>query len=414
MIKTLASFILFLTLCLGTVSPVAADITDYFQERQLFNHVWQIVQRAYVDPTFNNHEWGKVRKEFSNRKFESREQTYSYIKEMLALLEDPFTRFLKPDEFRSMQTSTNGSLSGVGLQIAIDPDRQVLVVISPVEGSPAYQKGIRPLDRILAIDGVPTKDLTLDECADRMRGAVGTEVTILVERDGEAPFEVKITRSVIAVNPVVAKLNREKNHNVGYIRLSQFNANAAKDMATALTKLEEQGAEAYVLDLRGNPGGLLDVAINLTKLWIDRGVVVYTVDRQGIEESFTVGENNHALTQDPLVVLVDKGSASASEILAAALHDNDRAKLLGSQTYGKGSVQSLFELEDGSGLAVTIAHYETPSHTNINKIGIKPDIEVKALKPLKREEIATPKDEQYDRAVQILTQQLDGDSPVAM
>jgi len=407
MIKTLASFILLFTVWLGTVSPVAADLTDYLQERQLFNHVWQIVQRAYVDPTFNNHDWGKVRREFANRKFASREETYKAIKEMLAMLGDPFTRFLPPAEYRTMQTSTNGSLTGVGLQIAIDPDREVLVVISPIEGSPADQKGLRPLDRILAIDGVPTKNLTLDECADRMRGPAGTDVTILVERDGEPPFPVTITRSVIAVNPVVAKLDVINNHRIGYLRLSQFNAHAAKDMETALNKLEAQGADAYVLDLRGNPGGLLDVAINLAKLWLDRGVVVYTVDRQGIEESFTVGEGNHALTQDPLIVLVDKGSASASEILAAALHDNDRAKLLGTQTYGKGSVQSLFELEDGSGLAVTIAHYETPSHVNINKIGITPDIEVKPSHPLKREEVATTKDEQYDRAVAILTEQLE-------
>ncbi len=406
MVKTLASLILCFTFWWGLVSPAGAELTDYFQERQLFNHVWQIVHRSYVDPTFNHHDWGKIRKEFSNRKFESREQTYAAIKEMLAVLQDPYTRFLPPDEYRSMQTSTNGSLSGVGLQIAIDPERQVVVVIAPVEGSPADRKGLRPLDRILAIDGVPTKNLTLDECADRMRGAVGTDVTILVERDGEPPFPVTITRSIIAVNPVTTKLSTVNGHKIGYLRLSQFNANAAKDMENALAKLEEQGADAYILDLRGNPGGLLDIAIKISRLWLDEGVVVYTVDRQGIEESFTIGENNHALTKDPLIVLVDQGSASASEILAAALHDNGRAKLLGSQTYGKGSVQSVFELEDGSGLAVTIARYETPTHTNINKIGIKPDIEVKPTHPLKRDEVATAKDEQYDRAVEILTQSL--------
>jgi C-terminal processing peptidase-2. Serine peptidase. MEROPS family S41A len=222
MIKTLASFILLFTVWLGTVSPVAADLTDYLQERQLFNHVWQIVQRAYVDPTFNNHDWGKVRREFANRKFASREETYKAIKEMLAMLGDPFTRFLPPAEYRTMQTSTNGSLTGVGLQIAIDPDREVLVVISPIEGSPADQKGLRPLDRILAIDGVPTKNLTLDECADRMRGPAGTDVTILVERDGEPPFSVTITRSVIAVNPVVAKLDVINNHRIGYLRLESI------------------------------------------------------------------------------------------------------------------------------------------------------------------------------------------------
>ncbi len=410
MVKTLASFVLLFLFWLGIGSPAAADVTDYFQERELFNHAWQIVQRTYVDPTFNHHDWGKVRKEFSNRKFESREQTYKAIKEMLAVLDDPYTRFLKPDEFRTMRTSTNGSLSGVGLQIGVDPDRQSVVVISPVEGSPADQKGLRPLDRILAIDGVSTQGLSLDECADRMRGEIGTDVTLLIEREGETPFTVTITRSLISVNPVVAKLDTVADHKVGYLRLSQFNANAAHDMAAALTNLEAQGADAYVLDLRGNPGGLLDIAVQVTKLWLDRGVIIYTVDRQGIEESFTVGEDNHALTHDPLIVLVDQGSASASEILAAALHDNARAKLLGSRTYGKGLVQSIFELEDGSAIAVTIARYQTPSHLNINKIGLKPDIEVKPSHPLQRTEVATAKDEQYDRAVKLLMAQLDSPS----
>ncbi|MCS6960634.1 MAG: S41 family peptidase [Pseudanabaenaceae cyanobacterium SKYGB_i_bin29] len=403
MIQQLTSFVLSLLLWWSVTNPALADITDYFQERQLFNHVWQMVQHAYVDPTFNHHDWGKVRKEFANRKLESREQTYAAIRDMLALLGDPFTRLLPPEEFRSMQTSTNGSLSGVGLHIATDPDRQALIVISPVEGSPADRAGIRPLDRILAIDGVPTKDLTLDECADRMRGPVGTDVTILVERDGEAPFSVTITRSLISVNPVVSKLDRVNGKQIGYLRLTQFNANAPKDMARAIENLEAQGAEGYVLDLRGNPGGLLEVAISVARLWLDEGVVVYTTDRQGIEEVFTVGENNQAMTHDPLVVLVDKGSASASEVLAGALHDNQRAKLVGEQTYGKGSIQSLFELEDGAGLAVTIAHYETPSHKNINKVGLEPDIVVKPSHPLRREELATPQDEQYARAVALLT-----------
>lgn len=403
MIRRITSFVLCLLLWWSGTTPALADVTDYFQERQLFNHVWQMVQHAYVDPTFNHHDWGKVRKEFANRKLESREQTYAAIKEMLALLGDPFTRLLPPEEFRSMQTSTNGSLSGVGLHIATDPDRQTLVVISPVEGSPADKAGIRPLDRILAIDGVPTKDLTLDECADRMRGPAGTDVTILVEREGEPPFSLTLTRAIISVNPVISKLDKSSGKNIGYLRLTQFNANAPRDMAKAIENLEAQGAEGYILDLRGNPGGLLDVAINVAGLWLDEGVVVYTIDRQGIEEAYTVGENNQALTHDPLVVLVDKGSASASEVLAGALHDNQRAKLVGEKTYGKGSIQSLFELEDGAGLAVTIAHYETPSHKNINKVGLEPDIPVKLSHPLQREELATPKDEQYVQALALLT-----------
>ena len=320
---------------------------------------------------------------------------------MLASLDEPFTRFLRPEQYRSLQVNTSGELMGVGLQIALEPKTGQLEVVAPIAGSPADKAGIQPHDRILQIDGIPTADLTLDDAAAKMRGAVGTKVSLVVEREGQAQREIELKRDRIAVNPVVAQLQTSsKEVPIGYIRLTQFNANAVAEVAHAIASLEKQGADAYILDLRNNPGGLLQAGIEIARLWLDQGAVVYTVNRQGIQGSFEAF--GPALTHDPLVVLVNQGTASASEILAGALQDNGRAKILGETTFGKGLIQSLFELSDGSGMAVTVAKYETPKHRDIHKLGIKPDIVV-SLDSITRDRIATKADKQYEAAVDLLT-----------
>ena len=224
---------------------------------------------------------------------------------------------------------------------------------------------------------------------------------MVIERDGESEREVRLMRDRIELNPVIAQLNSSpQGKSIGYLRLTQFNANAPMELAHALSSLEKKGADAYILDLRNNPGGLLQAGIEIARLWLDSGTIVYTVNRQGIQGSFeAVGS---AITQDPLVILVNQGTASASEILAGALQDNGRAQLVGETTFGKGLIQSLFELSDGSGLAVTIAKYETPSHRDINKLGIKPD-QVIPSQLLTREQVATEADTQYQTALEILT-----------
>jgi carboxyl-terminal processing protease len=382
-----------------------AAVTDYLQEQKFLTNVWQIVNRSYVDADFNHQNWYKVRRQFINRKFNSREDTYAAIREMLATLDDPFTRFLEPDKFRSMQTSTSGELTGVGLQIVVaEPDNKVMV-IAPIEGSPADAAGVRSRDRIVGIDNIPTKDLTLDECATRMRGAIGSTVKLSLERpiaDGKdfEKLDLVIKRDRIAVTPIIAKLNQEENHKVGYIRLNQFNGNAATDMEKTINQFKSQGADRYVLDLRGNPGGLFDAGLQIARMWIPEGTVVYTVDRHGVQESFDA--KGAAITADPLVVLTDGGSASASEILAGALQENDRAQLVGTTTFGKGLIQSLYELEDGAGLAVTIAKYETPKHHNIHKRGIIPDVEIALTRPITRKQLGTEEDPQYIAALSVL------------
>lgn len=394
-------------LVIATVFGHAAPSIALTEEQRLVAEVWRLVDRAYVDDTFNHQNWWLVRQKALKQPLNTKEQAYDAIQQMLASLDDPFTRLLKPEQYRSLQTNTSGELTGVGLQIALDTDTGELKVIAPIVGSPAEQAGIHPADTILKIDGMSTSGLSLDEAAERMRGPIGSRVVLTIRRDGQELADLSVQRDRIELNPVYADLRLQavpnsanKQQKIGYIRLSQFNANAAAEVAHAIQRLEQQGAEAYVLDLRSNPGGLLQSGIEVARYWLDTGTIVYTVNRQGIEGSFEAA--GQALTHDPLVVLVNQGTASASEILAGALKDSGRAIIVGERTFGKGLIQSLFDLSDGSGLAVTVAKYETPNHIDINKQGIQPDVTV-PLDPIAMAQLGTPADRQYETAIEFLT-----------
>ncbi|ASC69830.1 peptidase S41 [Halomicronema hongdechloris C2206] len=371
------------------------------EPQQLVAEAWRIVNRVYLDDTFNQQNWWFVRQRWLKRPLPDQDAAYAAVKEMLSSLEDPYTRLLQPEQYQSLQTTTSGELMGVGLQITKDEDGQTLRVIAPIEGSPAASAGIQPKDRVLAIDGASTATLTLDEAAGRMRGPVGTSVTLTVQRNHEEPMELTLNRDRITLNPVYADLRTGANgKRIGYLRLSQFNANATSELAAAIDRLEQQQAEAYVLDLRNNPGGLLQAGIEVARLWLDEGTIVYTVTRQGVFDSYEA--NGTAHTQDPLVVLVNQGTASASEILAGALQDNGRARLVGDVTFGKGLIQSLFDLPGEAGLAVTVAKYETPNHHDIHRLGITPDKVVEAV-PTPRTQFGSDQDQQYQAAVEMLT-----------
>ena len=380
-------------------APVAQAFTE---EQKLLLQSWRIVNQSYLDETFNHQNWWLLRQKFVKKPLHDREETYQAIEEMLAGLDDPFTRLLRPEQYRSLQVNTSGELSGVGLQINVDPKTRSIEVISPLAGSPAEAAGIEPRDLIVEIDGIDTKTLTLDEAASKMRGATGTQVNLRIQpHDTDQIKTVSLVRDRIALNPVYTALNTYDDKRIGYVRLNQFSANAAKEIAHGVSKLEKQGAEGYILDLRNNPGGLLQAGVEIARMWLDNGTIVYTVNRQGSLGSF---ESNHEiLTQDPLIILVNQGTASASEILAGALQDNGRALLVGEKTFGKGLIQSLFELPDGAGLAVTVAKYETPSHKDINKLGIQPDITV-TQEPINFAQIGTEADLQYQEAVKLLTE----------
>ncbi|MBD2137906.1 PDZ domain-containing protein [Anabaena sp. FACHB-1237] len=392
--------LLIFSLMAGFSIPTASALTS---EQKLVYEVWRIVNRSYLDGTFNHQDWVSIRQK-ALKNLSNKETAYLAITEMLKSLNDPFTRFLEPEKYRSLQVNTSGELTGIGLQILLNPESGNLEVITPIANSPAEKAGLLPHDRILEIEGVSTKNLTLDEAAYKMRGQIGTVVTLLIARDGlenqEIIKEVTLVRDKIELNPVISELRLSPEGSLlGYLRLSQFNANATSEIAHAISKLEQQGATEYILDLRNNPGGLLQAGVEIAKLWLNSGTVVYTVNRQGIQGSYEA--YGPALTNDPLIILVNQGTASASEILAGALQDNHRALLVGETTFGKGLIQSLFELSDGSGLAVTIAKYETPNHRDINKLGIKPD-QLVSQPSITREQIGTDTDIQYQAAIKIL------------
>ena len=404
MVKRVFWVSVLLILQLVTLCWLPSPAYAFTQEQKLFNEAWGIVSQAYLDDGFNSQNWWLVRQKALKKPLQSRENTYAAIEQMLASLDDPFTRLLKPNQYRSLQTSTAGELTGVGLQIGLNPETKQLEVIAPIQGSPAEQAGIQPHDAILEIDGFSTTAMALDEAAERMRGPLGTSVRIRIahqtQQSSGQSLDLQVKRDRIALNPVQAELRPQSGGPaIGYIRLSQFNANAVASMTKAIKRLEEQGANGYVLDLRSNPGGLLQAGIEIANLWLDHGTVVYTVNRYGVLGDFTA--DGQALTHDPLVVLVNQGTASASEILAGALQDNQRAKLIGERTFGKGLIQSLFNLSDGSGLAVTIAKYETPNHHDINKTGIIPDHVVSANIE-SRQQVGTDTDPQYQAAVKLL------------
>jgi carboxyl-terminal processing protease len=327
---------------------------------------------------------------------------------MLGTLDDPYTRFLDPREFKEMQIDTSGELSGVGIQLSVDKETKELVVISPIEGSPASRAGVQPKDVIVSIDGKSTKGMSTEDAVKLIRGKAGTTVNLVLRRKGQN-IDTPLTRELIEIHAVSHQVNiAPDGTKIGYIRLKQFSATATKDMRAAVRDLEAKGVQGYVLDLRSNPGGLLISSVEIARQWLDEGIIVSTRTRDGIQD--VKRANGRALTQAPLVVLVNEGSASASEILSGALQDNKRAVLVGQKTFGKGLVQSVRGLSDGSGMTVTIAKYLTPSGRDIHKHGINPDVPVKLTEQdaqkLKLEDLGTRKDPQYKVAETTLVKKL--------
>ncbi len=379
--------------------------------KETVDEVWQIINHQYVDTSFNNTDWLKVRQEFvKDASYNSQEDAYEAIRQMLGRLEDPYTRFMNPEEFQNMRIDTSGELTGVGIQIAKDEETDRLIVISPIEDTPAFEAGILAQDIIVKIDGADTKGMDVNDAVKLIRGERGSQVTLTNERDGEER-DYSIIRERIEIQTVRAHIRDTSIGKVGYIRLTTFNEHAAKDMQKAIESQEKEGVVGYVLDLRSNPGGLLYSSINIARMWLNEGTIVSTVNRKGISDREAA--KNKALTDKPLVVLVNEGSASASEILSGALQDNNRATLLGTQTFGKGLVQSVRPLGDGSGLAVTIAKYLTPSGRDINKEGIPPDVvvelsdeQLEELYSGDRSDLGTAADPQFAQAIDVLAENI--------
>ena len=362
---------------------------------ELYDDVWKIVNQKYYDPTNNSQDWNKWRYKYDH-KLKTKEDAYVAIETMLSSLDDPYTRFLDPKEFSEETQSIKGSLKGIGTQIGLRDGE--LVIIAPLEDSPAERAGLLADDKILEINGESTKGISIDVAADKIRGEKGTTVSLLIQRKGVPNKVYNVVRDEIEIKSVSCKPPFETTqipNDIQYIRLSSFiSQNAASEIQSILTNSSDM--KGFIIDLRSNPGGLLTNAITISDMFLKGGDIVSTVDRDGYQE--TQKASPSLLTTKPLVVLLNKGSASASEILSGALKDNKRAVIVGEQSFGKGLVQEINRLPDKAGMNITIQRYLTPSGTDIHKKGITPDVVVE----LTKEDIDAKRDAQLIKAIEVL------------
>jgi carboxyl-terminal processing protease len=383
--------------------------------KTIVDEAWQLVNQSFVDGTFHHTDWQATRKELLNREYTSKDQAYAAIRVALKKLDDPYTRFMDPDQFTALTTQTSGELSGIGVKLEVDKTTKILTIVEPMEGSPAMKMGLKAGDQLLAIDGKTTRGMDVGAASTIIRGKPGTPVKLTVNRIGNKTFDVTLQRAVIELPTVTTAVKQEGKNKIGYIRLGEFNAHAAQQVKKAIETLSQKQVNGFILDLRENPGGLLDSSIDIARLWLKSGTIVRTEDRAGRSEKIMA--NNSAITQLPLTVLVNNNSASSSEILTGALKDNGRATVVGTRTFGKALVQAVHQLSDGSGLAVTVAHYYTPNGTDISHKGINPDVAINIsetqLEKLvqKPSLIATAEDPQYMQAVRTVTKSIQAYKP---
>jgi carboxyl-terminal processing protease len=387
-------------------STPAAQPTFQDSPKAVLDEAWQIVNREYVDTTFNKVDWLASRQVLLSRDYSSTREAYAALREQMQKLGDPYTRFMDPRQYQALTAQTSGELSGIGVRLQVDATTKVLTVVEPIENSPAIAAGIQMGDRIVAIDGKPTAGMTVEDASRLIQGEPGTAITLRIERNNAETKDLPLTRARIEVPNVSSSVKQEGNAKIGYIKLTEFSSHAPDQMRKAIQKLLDQKVQGFVLDLRNNPGGLLQAAVEISRMWIDSGSIVRQVNRVG--ESNELSANQTSLTKLPLTVLVNGNSASSSEILTGALMDNRRATIVGSQTFGKALVQSVHALSDGSGLAVTVAHYYTPAGTDISHKGITPDIRVDLTEQqqiafsVNQALVATQADPQYKEAVKAL------------
>ena len=294
--------------------------------------------------------------------------TYSGIHGMLTAFHDPFSNFYEPDQYKKMKEDNEGNFSGIGAVLQMTEEGQILVH-EIIKDAPADQSGIKQGDIIIAVDEKPTAGRDLESVVKDIRGEEGTKVKITIDRKGEHVICEPTRRIVHTINTTHKMLE----DGIGYIKMSQFNQNSDREMDEALTDLEKNGLKGLIFDLRGNPGGLLDMAVNVSSRFVDKGVVVIIQSRGGIRQNLMVDNEKHNHKTYPLVVLVNSSSASASEIVSGCVKDHETATIVGTETFGKGLVQSLVPLQDGSAIAITTAKYLTPNGIDIHKKGIEPD-----------------------------------------
>jgi len=346
-----------LTFSLGFIVGFASQgkqAEDEYKYLRIFTDALKIVKDNYVEPV------------------STKDLIYGALNGMTRAL-DPFSAFFDPKQYENFKQETEGEFGGIGIEIGMEKGRPI--VISPIEGTPAYRAGIKPGDIILEVDGEDTSNMSLMDVVQRIRGKVGTKVRLSIYRKGmDKPIMVELERALIKIESVKWTMVGE---NVGYIKLSQFNEKVSVQVERAIKELLAKGANGLILDLRNDPGGLLSEAVNVTDLFLPEGkLIVYTKSRNGETQRYFSRRKPIIPDDLPLVVLINRGSASASEIVAGALQDHKRAIILGEKSYGKASVQNIIPMEDGSALKLTVAYYYTPLGKLIHKSGITPDVEI--------------------------------------
>ena len=391
-------------LLLGWGGATALALND---GQQLVVESWRLVNQSYVDPDrFETIHWKRLRQKALERSIQTSAEAYDAIDWMLEPIGDPYTRLLRPADFSALKASTQGSVSGVGLLLGIRQDDTAVVVIAPLEGSPAAEAGISSGSEVLAVDGVSTTELGLESTAARLRGPAGSSVLIQLRAPGGRTREVDLKRREVNLQPVRSRLLERDGRRFGYLRITQFAETVPQQVAEALAELQQQGSEGLLLDLRNNSGGLVSAGLAVADELLDGAPIVETRNRDGFADPQQANRGN--LYDGPLLTLVNSGTASASEILAGALQDDGRSALMGSRTFGKGLIQTLIGLGgDGSGLAVTVARYVTPSGRDIQNLGIEPDLLLPAPEPL---EPGGAEDGWLDAALDQLSQQLETSS----
>lgn len=354
---------------------------------EVYHRAWQLVKDNYFDASFNGVNWKELEHKYDS-KINNLDDAHKYIKVMLKSLNDPYTRFLDPRAFQDENDAIDAKIVGIGINLQQTKDKSKLLITRTIEDGPAEKAGIKAGDEIIAIDNSNAVGITPEQAAEKIRGQAGTAVTLTVkrEKDNEAK-KVAIVRSEIVIKAVSTKM---LENNIGYIQLTTFISNdAAREFKQALRKYNK--ADGLVVDLRDNPGGLLSNALEIADMLLESGPIVSTISRHGKHTDLSSGA---PVTHQPIVVLIDEESASASEILASALKDNKRAKLVGNKSYGKGLVQEINKLPGGAAVHITVSRYLTPNGSDINKIGVKPDFQVQV------------KEEQLDRAVDCLKSEI--------
>lgn len=341
-----------------TMKPLFSYAEDRYADLQNFSKVLNLIQQYYVEEV------------------DTKKLVYGAIKGMLREL-DPHTNFMPPDIYKDFESETSGEFGGLGIEISVT--NGVLTIISPIEDTPAWHAGIKAGDKVIAVDGKSTKGLSLVEASQLMRGKRGTKIVLKIVRDGqENPLDITIVRGQVKIRSVKYT---DMEDGFAYFRVTSFIENTAKDLEAAIEKHKEKHKkiEGILIDLRRNPGGLLDQAVKVSDMFLKEGTIVSTIGRDKKQKEVTVATKKGKYTDIPIIVLINEYSASASEIVSGALQDNKRALIVGNRSFGKGSVQSVIKLGDGSGLKLTVARYYTPSGISIQAEGIKPDIEIEDL-----------------------------------